>query len=129
MLDSDVRPTRGRIEDARVTGKNKNAQQMFPIYPSLRDTLRNLASHLPKPILTDHLSLRKKHKLFRQPNILLISLRKRQNEGCKKWKSIYYFDGKNTAKKLLLIINYRDVSAYTFSPSLSMWRSPKLTYK
>jgi hypothetical protein len=46
MLDSDVRPTRGRIEDPLVTGKNKNAQHMFPMYPSLKDTLLNFASHL-----------------------------------------------------------------------------------
>jgi hypothetical protein len=52
MLDSDVSPTRGNIEDPRVTGKKRNAQQMFPTYPSLSDTLRNFASHLPiTPIL------------------------------------------------------------------------------
>lgn len=50
ILDSDVSPTRGRIEDPRVTGKKRNAQHMFPIYPSLSDTLRNLACHLRKLI-------------------------------------------------------------------------------
>lgn len=31
MLDSEVSPTRRRIEDPLVTGKNKNAQHMFPM--------------------------------------------------------------------------------------------------
>jgi hypothetical protein len=52
MLDSDVRPTRGRIEDPLVTGKNRNAKHMFPVYPNLKDTLLNFASHLlPTPII------------------------------------------------------------------------------
>jgi len=48
MLDSDVSPKSGRIEDALVTGKNRNAQHMFPMYPTLRDTLLNFACHLPQ---------------------------------------------------------------------------------
>ena len=48
MLDSEVSPTRGKSDEPLVTGKKRNAQQMFPMYPSLSDTLRNLASHLPK---------------------------------------------------------------------------------
>ena len=31
MLDSDVRPTRGKSEEPLVTGKKRNAQHMFPI--------------------------------------------------------------------------------------------------
>jgi len=55
MLDSDVRPTSGRIEDILVIGKNKNAQLIFPMYPSLKDTLLNFASHLQTPIFLFHL--------------------------------------------------------------------------
>ena len=46
MLDSDVSPARGKIEDPRLTGKKRNAQHMFPTYPSMNDTLRNLVCHL-----------------------------------------------------------------------------------
>ena len=55
MLDSDVSPIRGKIEDPRLTGKKINAQHMFPTYPSLNDTLRNFACHLsgnPNRIIT-----------------------------------------------------------------------------
>ena len=46
MLDSDVSPARGKIEDPRLTGKKRNAQHMFPTYPSMNDTLRSLVCHL-----------------------------------------------------------------------------------
>lgn len=48
MLDSDVRPIRGSIDDPLVTGKNRNAQHVFPMYPSLRDTLRKRVLYLQK---------------------------------------------------------------------------------
>lgn len=58
MLDSDVRPNRGKIDDPRVTGKNRNAQHMCPMYPSLNDTLRNFASHLQIKHNTTHVLIK-----------------------------------------------------------------------
>lgn len=46
MDDSEVSPIRGNNEEPLVTGKNKNAQHMFPMYPTLNDTLLNFNSQL-----------------------------------------------------------------------------------
>lgn len=46
MLDSNVRPTRGKIDDPRLTGKKRKAQHVLPRYASLSETLRNFACHL-----------------------------------------------------------------------------------
>lgn len=48
MDDSEVSPIRGSNEEPLVTGKNKNAQHMFPMYPTLNDTLLNFNSPLNK---------------------------------------------------------------------------------
>lgn len=48
MLDSDVRPITRITEELLVTGKKRNARQMFPTRPSNSPALSNFASHLPK---------------------------------------------------------------------------------
>lgn len=46
MVDSEVSPIRGNNEEPLVTGKNRNAQHIFPVYPNLSDTLLNFSSQL-----------------------------------------------------------------------------------
>lgn len=46
MLASEVSPTSGKIDDPRATGKNRNAQTMFPTRPNLSPAALSLAAHL-----------------------------------------------------------------------------------
>lgn len=48
MDPSEVSPMSGKMDDPRVTGKKRKAQQTLPTNPNLRAALLNLASHLQK---------------------------------------------------------------------------------
>ena len=133
ILDSDVRPTRGKRVEPRVTGKNKKAQHVLPMYPSLNDTLRNLASQLSNSRETISLSLCT--KISFSLNWKTIS---QSGEPVFKQLHIYAFYKSSTICKHLSetqelvhneIILVTDAKTYTFSPALCIWRLPKLTYK
>lgn len=72
MLDSDVRPTRGKIDDPLVTGKKRNAQHIFPIYPSLNEILLSLVCHLQREGMSFSYSFDFGNALLLRTTILLL---------------------------------------------------------